>query len=525
LPNAPAEPRARTIAAGALSALSRVLGAPLCLLGRIVGATFVLHEVLDRAGAGIDRGFAVPLADTLVGAIDEERAPLVRADLAESHGDPRTAAFERELGMRSAMVLPLVLRDGSLGGAIVVLDRARREFSAEDVQLGADLARAASVEIDDGLRVEHLLEVERARMAGLLARGLAHDFGNIISSALANLKSLARIVGAQPEAAEPIEEMAVSLEAARELVSRLRDVGRSDSAATKRRGIDPVALASKVVALARGVFRGAGASVPWIDLRLVPPDLPLEIRGDEHALEQALLNLVLNARDAVRERGGRVTVRVMHERFVGVDAERPWRRPGEWALLAVDDDGPGISAEARARIFEPGFTTKGERGSGLGLFLVATTAAAHGGGVIAASSPEGGARVALCLPTERRGSSISLRPPMVLVADDERGLRRACARELLAAGLGVAEAASRAAALEIVEADPERIVAAIIDRDLGDGSGQDVARRLRELNASAVVFETSGGAHDDPAVIEKPFDLPALVRRVLEATRASARGA
>jgi signal transduction histidine kinase len=509
----PAHPIARAV----LSIQRRLLGVRMGFVGRCTEANLLLHEAFDLDRGAIGRGLSVPLADTLAAEVLATRAVVSRS------AARFPSRFERELGARSVLGVPILLRDGTLVGVLGALDREERLFAAADVELVVDLARAVAAEVEEGLVLDRAVEVERARLAGLLARGLAHDFGNVVSSALANVRSLARIVEANPtfrEAREPIEEIEVALEAGRELITRLRDVGRSDPRRTRRRGIDPVAVASKVVAIARGLFQ-PGASEGWIDLRLVPPDVPIEIRGDEHAIEQALLNLLLNARDAVRGRGGgRVSVRIVEQVSAGPDLERPWQTAGRWALLAVDDDGPGIDPRDRAKIFEPGFTTKGERGSGLGLFLVRTTAAAHGGGVIVGTSPEGGARIALAFPATQRGSTTGFRPPLVLVADDERGLRRACARELAAAGLAVAEAASRASALEIVEADPKRIVAAIIDRDLGDGSGEDVARRLRALNPSAFVVETSGA--DVEGVLEKPFDLSALIERVLVAVRAAA---
>lgn len=510
-----AEAASHPISQAVLTILHRSLGARLCIVGRIVGTSFAVHDGIDLDRGTTLRGVTLPLGDSLSAEVAATRSAVVRTD--------PTARFERELGARAALVVPVLLRDGRLVGTLAALDREPRTFAEGDVALVSDLARAVAAEIEEAFTQDRMVEVERARLAGLLARGLAHDFGNIVSSALANLRSLSRIVEEHPqlrEAREPIEEITASLEAGRELIARLRDVGRSDPMKARRRGIDPTAIASKVVAIARGLFgKQDGGQHAWIDLRLVPPDMPIEIRGDEHAIEQALLNLVLNARDAVRERGGgRVTVRVLNQIVGHADLERPWQTAGQWAILAVDDDGPGIDPRERDKLFEPGFTTKGERGgSGLGLFLVRTTATAHGGGVIVDSSPEGGARVALALPATQRGSTTSFRPPLVLVADDERGLRRACARELAAAGLAVAEAASRASALEIVEADPKRIVAAIVDRDLGDGSGEDVARRIRALNPGAFVIETSGA--DVDGVLEKPFDLTALVQRVLEAVR------
>jgi signal transduction histidine kinase len=505
---------AHPISQAVLSVLKRLLGAQLSFVGRIVDETLVIHEGVDLERDVLVPGAIAPVAETLAAVVQQTGAPVVRGGAM-----PILTRFERDLGARAALVVPVNLRDGTIIGVLAAFHRDDRTFSTGDEELAFDLARAVATEMEEMITVDRAVDLERARLAGLLARGLAHDFGNIVASALANLGSLARIVEDRQlrDAREPIEEMTASLEAAKELIARLRDVGRSDPKQSRRRGIDPTAIASKAVAIARGLF-GSQSGGGWIDLRLVPPDLPIEIRGDDHAIEQALLNLVLNARDAISERGGRVTVRVLQQSVTTPDLQRPWQTAGQWALLAVDDDGPGIDGAARDKIWEPGYTTKGERGSGLGLFLVKMCATAHGGGVFVTKSPEGGARVVLALPATQRGSTLRLRPPLVLVADDERGLRRACARELAAAGLAVAEAADRASALEIVEADPKRIVAAIIDRDLGDGSGEDVARRLRQLNPSAFVVETSGG--DIDGVLEKPFDMRALVNRVLDAVRA-----
>ncbi len=504
------------VSTAVLLAVQRLLQVPFCLLTRVTGDSFVVHAEVG-APSGLFQGKTLPLADSLVGEVVSERTLVSFTDQ-----DAVLPRLERGLGVRSALGFPLVLRSGTVIGALVALDREARTYNPRDVELCAGLARAAAADLEETFTFDRAAELERARLAGLLARGMAHDFGNVVSSALANVRSLHRLLGpVGSEAREALDELAASLEAGAELIARLRDVGRADPRGAQRRGLDPTAVASKVVAMARGLFTEASG---WIDLRLQHPDRSIEIRGDEHAIEQALLNLVLNARDALKERGGRVTVRVLSQTVESSNREAPWMIPGTWAELVVDDDGPGVDETQAERLFEPGFTTKGERGSGLGLFLVKTTATAHGGGVRVGRSPEGGARFSLCLPARPRGSSTAFRPPLVLVADDERGLRRACARELAAAGLAVAEAASRAAALEIVDADPLRIVAAIIDRDLGDGSGADVARRIRSQNPRALIIETSAAPDEEGIVLEKPFDLGALTQRVLAAVRLYATG-
>ncbi len=498
-----------------LEAVRRLLGVPFCVIARVVGDSFLVDAEVGGA-PGLSVGTAAPLADSLVGEVVGEQGVVSFTD--RSAVLPR---FERTLGIRAAVGFPITLRGGTVLGALLALDDRVQTFRPEDLALAADLACAAARDLEDALSFDREAELERARLAGLLARGMAHDFGNVLSSALANVRSLHRLLGPsgrEPEAREALEELTASLEAGSELIARLRDVGRADARRSQRRGLDPTAVASKVVAMARGLFAEASG---MIDLRLEHPDRSQEIRGDEHALEQALLNLVVNARDTLRDRGGRVTVRVISRTVEAPPPDLPFMSAGTWTALAVDDDGPGVDPAATAHLFEPGFTTKG--GSGLGLFLVKTTATAHGGGVEVGRSKEGGARFAICLPATPRGSSMAFRPPLVLVADDERGLRRAIARELAAAGLAVAEAGSRAAALEIVDADPNRIVAAVIDRDLGDGSGADVAGRIRSKNPRALVIETSAASDGDGELLAKPFDLAALTTRVVRAVAAYAQ--
>src|SRR5439155_15654133 len=133
---------------------------------------------------------------------------------------------------------------GTFVGTLSAYDVTPHAWAANDLELVAELARLVAAEIEEGTRLDRAVELERVKLAGLLARGLAHDFGNVVSSALANLRSLSRLVGDRPDAREPLDEIMASLEAGRELVARLREVGRSDVGRAKRRGIDPTGVAS-----------------------------------------------------------------------------------------------------------------------------------------------------------------------------------------------------------------------------------------------------------------------------------------
>ncbi|MEO7093774.1 MAG: GAF domain-containing protein, partial [Polyangiales bacterium] len=234
------KPKPHPIAQAVLTILHRLLGGSMCFVGRILGPELMIHEALDPHGLGVTKGQSVPLLDTMSGVVERTRATAVCDD--ES---AMACPFEKGFGLRSGLAVPLLQRDGNIIGTLCALDRVRRTYSPQDVELVVDLARVVVAELEEGQVLDRAVELERVRLAGLLARGLAHDFGNVVASALANVRSLHRVLGDHPQAREPIEELSASLEAGRELVARLREVGRSDAGRSKRRGIDPTAVASK----------------------------------------------------------------------------------------------------------------------------------------------------------------------------------------------------------------------------------------------------------------------------------------
>jgi signal transduction histidine kinase len=257
--------------------------------------------------------------------------------------------------------------------------------------------RAAHRRTEQALREAEARYVQAQRMevVGRLAEGVAHDFNNILQVILGSLEVLQMdLAPANPirEELRPIEEAA---RRASELVRQLLAFGRKEPA--DPRPLDLNALAEALQRLLRRVVRKDIV----LELRL-DPRTP-SVRGDYLQIEQALMNLCVNAQDALEGRGG--TIRIETGRIEGAERDERAREDSRfaesdaWAVLTVRDDGPGIPEAIRERIFEPFFTTKeGGRGTGLGLATVYWVARQHGG--FAALDPQegGGTAFSLYLP-------------------------------------------------------------------------------------------------------------------------------
>jgi CheY-like chemotaxis protein len=253
-------------------------------------------------------------------------------------------------------------------------------------------------------------------------------------------------------------------------------------------------------------------------------------------LEQVLLNLAINARDAMPE-GGRLTIEVRVVELGDAYAADHLRvRPGAYALLAVSDTGVGMDAATKARAFEPFFTTKGEKGTGLGLATVYGIVEQSGGSVAVYSEPGHGTTFKVYLPLVPAGAETPAArspagpPPRgtetVLLAEDE-GPVRALARAVLERhGYTVLEAADGRAALAAAALHAGTIHLLVTDLVMPGAGGREVAERLRELRPGLKVLYLSGYTEDavvrhgvleaEADFLQKPFTPEALARKVRE---------
>jgi PAS domain S-box-containing protein len=377
---------------------------------------------------------------------------------------------------------------------------------------------------------ERLRQSEKLEAIGRLAGGVAHDFNNQLTGILGGAEILRQAVKdpALREIAESVRDAA--LRSAR-LTRQLLAFARKD--APRAVAVDVHAVVGDVVTLLeRSIDKRI---VLRQDLRARPP----LVRGDPDRLHAALLNLALNARDAMPS-GGTLG---FETRVVELDATRcaalPFElTPGRHVEIRVADTGVGLSAEARDHLFEPFFTTKElGKGSGLGLAEVYGTVQGHQGAIAVESGPAAGTTVTVWLPAATAADAAAsatepagipaVRPVRVLVVDDEPNVRKTLGFLLRTSGHEVVECGGGREAVERYAREWRDIDVVILDVMMPDMDGTDVFARLRATNPRARVIVSSGysvaGAastlarEDGVHVLQKPYTTEDL-ERALAAT-------
>ncbi|MCI4664737.1 MAG: PAS-domain containing protein [Neomegalonema sp.] len=401
-----------------------------------------------------------------------------------------------------------------------------------------------SVNVTKQKRAEAALSMaQKMEAVGQLSSGVAHDFNNLLAVILGNLTPVAaelRESGATGSALAN-DMLDPAIRAARrgaDLTARLLAVARRQPVEAR-----PVDIGEAIQNLAKLV----SASLP----ERVKLDLETRAGGaantghwaevDPTQLETALLNLAMNARDAIPAgSAGQVRISLRTRRLRGVAAEAIGLAPGDYVEIAVADNGVGVPPDARSRIFEPFFSTKTDRGgSGLGLALVYSFAQEAGGQVNMTSSLGKGSRFALLLPAvapglatpdDRPVDETPLSGRLVLLVEDDAGVRRVLTRMLCDLGMGVLEA-------EDVE-EAQRLLAAVPDVSFvlsdiampGDLNGADLAEQLADERPDLpVALMTAHGRDRLPGathrfqgpVLRKPFERAALVNAFAAAEAAA----
>jgi CheY-like chemotaxis protein len=356
---------------------------------------------------------------------------------------------------------------------------------------------------------------------GRLAGGIAHDFNNMLTVIAGYSESLSeRLEGEERDDAIEIREAARrSAHLTKQLLAfSRRQVLRSEV-------FDLKGALQKLKALLRPLI---GES---IDLRLELAEGPEPVHVDRGQLEQVIVNLVVNARDAMPNGGelvlssSTVDVAPGHSR-AAIPSEL---EPGTYVRLCVADNGEGMSADVAAHVMEPFFTTKPEgQGTGLGLSIVHGFAKQCGGAVALESEPDRGTRVSLFLPmaeadVERESPSRSHEPVArgasgkltALLVEDERLLRRLTARTLTRAGFDVVTAEDGPQGLARAQELGERLDLLVSDVVMPKFSGIELCQRIREARPHLPVILMSGypepasgerALPDDVVFVQKPFD-------------------
>ncbi len=355
---------------------------------------------------------------------------------------------------------------------------------------------------------EQLRQSQKMEAVGQLAAGVAHDFNNLLT-AIFGYVSLARSsLDESSPAWTALDGVHAAAEQASGVIRALLAVSRK--AVAQFTDLDLAQVASGALDLLR-------AGLPsTITVQFEAPAEPVPVRGDSPLLKQVVLNLAINARDAM-PRGGTLRLIVRGPDGAGL------------ASLRVEDSGEGISPEVRARVFEPFFTTKNrESNSGLGLSIAEGIVRAHGGSIVVESEPGKGAAFTVRLPASgARAVALPLvrtaPTQRVLVADEARQVREVIGTALTRAGFSVTLAADPAGVTDALRhADPP-VGVAIVNADTPEGL-KIIAQVRASPGAIGVIALTASGAEPGahgPAstVLRKPFQvaqIPQLVRQVFE---------
>jgi len=402
-------------------------------------------------------------------------------------------------------------------------DFAMRPIHNPDGSLMALVAEA--VETTERRAAEEALrQSQKLEAMGQLTGGVAHDFNNLLVPIMGSLDLLRRTGFGGEREQRLIDGGLKAADRARTLVQRLLAFGR-------RQPLRPSAIdmAQLVKGMADIIARTSGPNIAvTVDIGNA---LPLA-RADANQLEIAILNLCVNARDAMAD-GGTLTISVEAETVgPGHISKLP---SGRYVRLGIDDTGIGMTPETLARAIEPFYSTKGVgKGTGLGLSMVHGLAAQLGGALSIDSAPDAGTRVKLWLPESTEAATpaapdATVQPAITatgvaLLVDDEDTVRMTAADMLAELGYRVVEASSAEAALSLIEAG-NAIDLLITDHLMPGMSGTELARIVRRRNPALPILLISGFAEvaeiapDLPRLV-KPFHQVELARSVVAVTAA-----
>ena len=556
------------------------------LTGAAFGAFF--YNVLDEAGesymlytlSGVDRsafdGFPMP-RKTEVFAPTFNGEGVVRSD--DITRDPRYGRSDTHYGMPKAhlpvcsyLAVPVVSRSGEVigglffghpepacfterheqllvgiaGQAAVAIDNARLFEAAQREIAERSRAEQALLELNQSLEgriAAAIAERERAEAAlrqaqkmeavGQLTGGIAHDFNNLLTVISGNLDMAARRLGggADPKVLRAIGSATIGAERAATLTQRLLAFSRRQPLAPK--AIEPNALLAGMSDL---LHRTLGETIE-VETRLAAGLGRIEV--DPHQLESAILNLAVNARDAMPD-GGRLVIETAAAQLgPGQASQGDEILPGAYVVISVADSGTGMDADTLRRAVEPFFTTKEVgKGTGLGLSMVYGFVRQSGGHLTIESEEGKGTAIQICLPRmkaeardeEQAEAAVAPRgagEETILLCEDDEDVRAYTVELLAELGYRVLEAADGPAALRLLDDPAARVDLLFTDVVLPGGmSGAELARQARRARPGLRVLFTTGYARDaivhegrlDPGIdlVAKPFGFADLAVRVRE---------
>jgi signal transduction histidine kinase len=354
------------------------------------------HQLYERKSGRHSEGAVLRAADfpTYFAAIEHRR------DLAAA--DARTSALTSEL--EEAYLQPLgivamldapIYRSGQVVGVVCHEHASPREWSAEERAFAVSVAETVARQMEESARIEaearlraselHFVELEKMQALGRLAAGVAHDFSNLLTVVVGCAHEIKRL-SQDPRLVDAAAQILATARRGTALVKELLAFGRDER--SQARVLD----VAEALASMRFMLRTAAGSTHPVEIECEAP--VGRVLMDRTQLERVVLNLVMNARDAMPS-GGSITIRVRETDVHASDGDS-----GAYVVLEIEDDGVGMDRETQSRIFEPFFTTKPVgQGTGIGLAVVYRVVERSGGFVHVDSEPGAGTRIRVYLPS------------------------------------------------------------------------------------------------------------------------------
>jgi len=358
----------------------------------------------------------------------------------------------------------------------------------------------------------HLLQSQKLESLGVMAGGLAHDFNNLLTGIMGNASLAVQELTPSDPAQMRLSEILHASEKAAILVRQMLAY-----AGKGRFVIEPLNLSTQVAEIVP-LVRSAFSRLVELDLKL-DPELPM-VEADRAQIQQLLINLVVNAAEAVGNRPGGVTVKTYSQ---NTDS-------GQTVVLEVKDTGSGMSPETQARIFDPFFTTK-FTGRGLGLSAALGIIRTHRGTISVESAPGKGSTFTVVLPAVTSASTATDAPPPrastgghVLVVDDEEIVREMARATLERCGYTIEVACDGKAAVAEFASRPTDFDAVLLDLGMPVMNGEEALERIREIRPDVPVLLSSGYTETEATrrfqdrglagFLQKPYTASALADKV-----------
>jgi len=400
-----------------------------------------------------------------------------------------------------------------------------------------DITERVTAEEERQLLENELRQSQKLEAIGTLAGGIAHDFNNVLGAILGNVELARQDLGGGHPALESLEQIRKSGERARDLVQQILIFSRKQSQQFCDLALG-AAVADSVKLLRATIPAG-------VALETTLADTPLYVHADESQMHQVLLNLCINAWQAMEGQAGRIDIVVEAVELDAATAARlPGLQAGRHAHLSIRDDGQGMDETTQTRLFEPFFTTKPVgQGTGLGLAVVHGIVQAHHGAIAVRSAVGKGTTFDLYFPLVEAPAQVAVQSPQpvvqgagkrILYVDDDDAMIHLVCRILRRNGYQASGQEDAEEALAAVRADPSAFDLVVTDYNMPKLSGVDVARELARIRADLPVMLISGYVTDELReaarqvgvrhIVYKPNTVEELCETIGEAMQGRAPG-